>query len=400
VALVRRPSAALLAVGILIVAANLRAAATSVGPMIHQIRDSTGLSAAGAGALLTLPALCFGLLAPVAPLLAGRLGVARAIGVALAALVTGLLIRPTGGLAPLYLGTALAAAGIAVGNVLLPVVVKRDFPHRIGLMGGLATTALVGVAALAAGVTVPLARGLGLSWRGGLAVWAIPAAIALVAWSPQLAGGSERATAAPRRARPRALARDRLAWQVTLFFGLTSCGFYAMVSWLPSIFQSHGISSTEAGLLLATSMAMGLPAALVVPALATRRPDQRALAAGFSCVTLAGYLGLLLAPASGPWLWAVLVGLGQGACFPLALTLIVLRSADAAHTAGLSTLTQGVGYVIAAAGPLAAGALHDATGSWTPSLVLLVALIGPQIAVGLGAGRDLHVARLPALDAA
>jgi CP family cyanate transporter-like MFS transporter len=179
-----------------------------------------------------------------------------------------------------------------------------------------------------------------------------------------------------------------VTWHLTLFFAIQSWGFYATLAWLPSIFESHGIGSTSAGLLLGLSGAMAVPAALLVPTLAARWRDQGALAAGLTAITLFGYGGLLLAPASAPVLWALLIGLGQGACFPLALTMIVLRSGSAHLTAGLSTHVQCVGYLLSAAGPLTIGALHDATGSWTASLVVLIVVLAPQAATGFGAGRN------------
>jgi CP family cyanate transporter-like MFS transporter len=395
----RRPSRALLPLALLLVAANLRPAAASVGPLIHRIRDDSGLSSAEAGILVTLPALCFGALAPVAPVLARRLGLFHAVAAALTALLAGLLLRLLHPIAALYAGTALAGAGIASGNVLIPVIVKRSFSGSVGVMSGAYVTTLIASASVAAGATVPLTHALGLGWRGGLGLWALPAGLALAVWLTQLHRHEERSAPPASRAGTRALLRDPLAWQLAVFFGMQSCGFYSVLSWLPSIFQSHGVDSTRAGLLLGVCMIVGLPAALLVPTFAARIPRQGALAAGFSLVIFAGFLGLLLAPASGAWLWAVLIGIGQGACFPLALTLIVLRSADAVQTASLSTLVQTAGYLIAAAGPPVVGALHDATGSWSPAIVLLLALTAPQVAAGIGAGRNRHVAGARAADA-
>jgi CP family cyanate transporter-like MFS transporter len=186
----------------------------------------------------------------------------------------------------------------------------------------------------------------------------------------------------------REVTRNRLTWQLTVFFALQSWGFYATLAWLPSIFESHGIGSTSAGLLLGLCGIMAVPAALLVPALATRYRDQSALAVAVTAITLVGYGGLLLAPGSAAALWAIVIGIGQGAVFPLALTMIVLRTGSAALTAGLSTHVQCVGYLLAAAGPFVIGALHDATGSWTFSLVLLIVILVPQALTGAGAGRS------------
>jgi CP family cyanate transporter-like MFS transporter len=389
---------ALLAAGVVLAAVNLRPAAASIGPVLNRIQADTGLSSGWAGALATLPVLCFGLLAPLSPVLARRLGVHTSIAAAMVALVAGLLLRLVPGAGFLFAGTAVAGAAIAIGNVLLPVVIRRDFPHRTGTAMALYTTSLIGFAALAAGVTVPVADALGGGWRPGLAVWAIPAVVAAVAWLPTLVRRDPLVAADPPHSAAqtahtaRTLLRHPLAWQVTLFFALQSGGFYATLAWLPSIFRSHGASEAHAGLLLSLSMVVGLATALTVPGIAARHRDQRVLVIVSCAATAAGLLGILVAPMAAPYLWVVLLGLGQNATFPLALMMIVTRGGSVATTEGLSTLSQSVGYVLAALAPLAVGALHGATHSWTPTLILLLALIVPQMVVGLGAGRDRQLA--------
>ncbi|HEX4010090.1 MAG TPA: MFS transporter [Solirubrobacteraceae bacterium] len=381
---------ALLAAGVVLVAVNLRPAAASIGPVLNRIQAQAGLSSGWAGALTTLPVLCFGLLAPLAPVLARRVGLHTTIAGAMCALLAGMVLRLVPGVGFLFLGTAVAGAAIATGNVLVPVLVRRDFPERTGTAMALYTTSLIGFAALAAGVTVPLADALGGGWRPGLGVWAIPVALAALAWAPALARRAPRA-GGDRGAGPgaaRALLGNRLAWEVTLFFALQSGGFYATLAWLPSIFRSHGASESHAGLLLSLTMVVGLLTALTVPGLAARRSDQRGLIVASCVLTAAGFAGLLVAPMSAPYLWVVLLGLGQNAAFPLALMLIVLRGGSVATTEGLSTLAQSVGYVLAAFAPLAVGALHGLTDSWAPALILLLALVVPQLLTGLGAGRD------------
>ena len=391
-------SPALLAGGMILVAINLRPAAASVGPVLGRIQSGAGLSSGWAGVLTTLPVLCFGVLAPLAPVLARRRGVRTSIAAAMFALLAGILLRLIPGAGFLFFGTALAGAAIAIANVLVPVLVRRDFSERTGTAMAIYSTALIGFAALSAGVTVPLADALGGGWRPGLAVWAIPAAVAALAWVPALlrsdAPVRRRDDAAPAaQVRPaagsaRTLLREPLAWQVTLYFGLQAGGFYATLAWLPSIFRSHGASAAHAGLLLSLTMAVGLLTALVLPGIATRARDQRPLVAVTCGLTAAGLLGILLAPASASYLWAVLLGLGQNAAFPLALMLIVLRGGNVATTEGLSTLAQSVGYVLAALAPLAVGAIHGLARSWTPALILLLAMIGPQLVIGLLAGRN------------
>ena len=379
----------MLGVAMVLLAMNLRPAAAAVGPLIHRIRVDTGLSGTGAGLLAALPVLCFGALAPVAPMLARRLGTQLTLAGSLVLLTAGLAVRLAPGLGFLFGGTVLAGAAIALGNVLLPVLVRRNFPERTGLMTGLYTTALIGMAALAAAVAVPLANGLGGGWRPGLAIWAAPALAALVVWLFQLRRPAHDPgeTGAQPITGARPLLHDRVAWALTLFFGIQSAGFYATLAWLPSVFRSHGAGDAQAGVLLGVSLFVGVGAALTVPAVAARVRDQRALVVALTSCAALGWVGILIAPMSAPYLWAVLLGLGQNSLFPLALTLIVLRGGTVTSTAGLSTLVQSVGYLLAAFVPLGIGALHDGTGSWTVPVILLLALLLPQTLTGLAAGR-------------
>jgi MFS transporter, CP family, cyanate transporter len=385
-------SPALLAGGVILVAINLRPAAASIGPVLDRIQADTGLSSGWAGALATLPVLCFGLLAPLAPPLARRLGVHTTIAVALVVLVSGMVLRLVPGDVFLFAGTAVAGAAIATGNVLLPVIVRRDFPGRTGTAMALYTTSLIGFAALSAGTTVPLADALGGGWRPGLGIWAVPAAIGALAWLPALARRDAAARALGRNgARTptlRPLLRQPLAWQVTLFFAVQSGGFYATLAWLPDVFRSHGASDSRAGFLLSLSIVVGLLTSTTLPGLATRLRNQSWLVVVCTSVWAVGLIGLIAAPMSAPYLWAVLLGLGQNSTFPLALMLIVLRGGSLASTEGLSTLSQSVGYMLAAIFPLAVGALHGATGSWTGPLILLLALLVPQVGFGVAAGRN------------
>jgi MFS transporter, CP family, cyanate transporter len=387
---IQRPrSSVLLAIGMVLLATNMRPAAAAVGPLIGRIKSDTGLSATGAGALTTLPVLCFGALAPLTPVLTRRLGERSTAALALVVLLIGTLVRLVPGLGFLFLGTAVAGAAIAVGNVLLPVLVRGNFPHRMGLLTGMYTTGLIGSAALAAGVTVPVADALGGGWRPGLAIWAVPVAIALALWAPQLARRR------PIRADPgapltgaRSLLRDPVAWSVTLFFALQSAGFYATLAWLPSVFHSHGLSSSYSGFLLSLSLIFGLIPALTIPSLAARASHQRSFVLLFMGLIAIGWLGVILAPTTVPYLWVVVLGIGQNALFPLAMTLIVLRGGAVAATAALSTMVQTIGYLMAAAGPLAIGAVHDISGSWTPALIVLLGLLVPQTVIGLEAARN------------
>jgi MFS transporter, CP family, cyanate transporter len=391
-----RSSNAILLIGVVLVAINLRPAAASIGPLIGRIERDTGLSSGWASALTTLPVLCFGALAPLAPVLAKRFGVRSSIAGAMVVLLAGIAMRLLPGVAFLFIGTALAGSAIATGNVLVPVLVRRDFSGHTATVMALYSTALIGFAALAAGVSVPIADAFGGGWKGGLGIWAVPAAIAALVWAPWLLRRDRTAT----RARPdaddrvreripvKALFRRPLAWQVTVFFAVQSGGFYATLAWLPSIYESHGVSQAHAGLLLSLTMVVGLITALTVPGLAGRFVDQRPLVIACCALTAGGLAGVLLAPMAAPYLWTVLLGLGQNGAFPLALMLIVMRAGDVAYTEALSTMTQSIGYMLGALAPLAVGAIHGAANSWTPSLILLLALVVPELVVGLAAARN------------
>ena len=344
---------------IALTAANLRPALASVGPVLDDLGADLDLAPAGAALLTTLPVLCLGILAPAAPRLARHLGLERTLAVTLVVLLAGLLLRVAAGSGTLFTGTVAAAGAIAVANVLAPALVKRAFPRRTGTMMGIYTMCLTGSAAVAAGATVPLGELLGAGWRGALAVWAVPAVLALLVWVPLLRAGA-RPVGAASAAPATGLLCDPLAWQVTLRFGLQSLSFYAVLAWLPSIYRDAGYPAATAGLLLSLSTVVQAPVSLGIPSLASRMRDQRALVVGADLLIAAGFLGILLAPTAAPYLWVVVLGVGHGAAFALALLFTVLRTRTSAETAQLSAMAQTVGYAIAAGGPLLVGWLRAA----------------------------------------
>jgi MFS transporter, CP family, cyanate transporter len=382
-----------LAVAIVLASANLRPAVVSVGPVLEDIRVDLGLSGAAASVLTALPLLCFGAGALIAPRLGRRFGSDAVLLVVLGATTLGQVLRVVPGVVTLFGGTFLAGAAIALANVLIPAMVKREFPTRAGLMMGSYISVMVAGAAGAALLTVPLTAALGGgSWRAGLAAWAAPAGLAFAVWLVVAARRRRGRVADGRSVEvPASLARDRVAWQVTVFLGLQSFGFYAVLAWLPSLYRSYGVSPAAAGQLLAVVVILGVPTALVVPSLMTRSARQSGWAVGAVAVGGLGLLGLLLAPLAAPYLWVSLLGLGYGVSFPLGLTLAVLRSRTPAEAAQLSAMSQSVGYCLAAAGPLAFGLLHDVSGGWAlPVAFILVALV-PQAAAGLAAGKPVFV---------
>lgn len=383
---------ALLVVGILLLAANLRAALTSVAPLIGEIRADTGISNGVAGLLTALPLLAFGVLSLAAPRLARRLGTERALFASLILLAAGILLRSAGGVAVLFVGTAVLGAAIAAGNVLLPSLVKKEFPGRAGLMTSAYSTTMGIVATVAAGVSFPVAQLAGFGWRGSLALWALPALLAAVVWVPYLRGERPENAASARSSGVGSLWRSRLAWQVTLFMGLQSLAYYVTLTWLPEILQEEGMNAVRAGWMLALSQVVAIPTMFLAPVIAGRRPSQRGVVAVAVGLNGAGALGLLVFGDAVVALWVVLLGLGQGACFSLALTLFALRAPDSEHAAALSGMAQTGGYLLAAGGPSLFGVLRDVTGAWTVPLALLCAVVVCLMISGLGAARDAHVA--------
>lgn len=384
--LVRRPW--LLLLGLILVALNLRPALSSMAPLLSEVSRSLGLSAAQAGLLTTLPVLCLGLFAPLAPVLARRFGAERVVLGILLTLAGGIVLRSAFGQVGLFVGSILAGASIGVIGVLLPGIVKRDFAKQAGTMTGVYTMALCLGAAMAAGATVPLSEQLGHSWALGLGFWVVPALLAAVFWLPQV---GEKHGAHQVAYRVRGLLRDPLAWQVTLYMGLQSSLAYIVFGWLPSILIGRGLTPTQAGLVLSGSVIVQLISSLAAPWLATRGKDQRLAIVIVMLMVLGGLFGCLYAPLDGLWGWAILLGLGQGGSFSLALTLIVLRSRDAHVAANLSSMAQGFGYTLASLGPFAVGVVHDLTGGWN-ALGWIFGLLGlGAIIAGIGAGRTLYV---------
>jgi CP family cyanate transporter-like MFS transporter len=375
-------------VALLLLAVNLRAAISSVSPVLTDIQHQLGLNGAAMGVLTTLPVLCLGVFAAVAPSLARRYGPEMALTGALALITGGIVLRLVPTPAALFGGTALAGAGIAIGNVLMPYVIKHRFPHRIGLLTGLAMMVMSSGAALASGLAVPLDHAAG--WQTSLSVWAIPAVIAVAVWALLIIvrrlGKESPAGAVTPQVADGSLARSRLAWFVTGFMGMQSLMFYVLLSWLPAIMHDSGYSAGTAGAMLSTMMLLGIPTGLVMPMLAARVDDQRALVVAVMSVLALALGGLLLVPGAG-WFWVVLLGLGVGSAFPLAFTIITLRSPTPGVAARLSGMAQTLGYLLAGAGPLVFRLLHDATDGWQVPLVLLLGWVLVETFVALRAAR-------------
>jgi MFS transporter, CP family, cyanate transporter len=384
-----RAEKVLVVVGIVVLAFNLRPAAVSVGPVLHELTHGLGMSPTTAGVLTTLPVLAFAAFGALAPGLARGVGLHRVTLVALVAVVAGLGVRPQTSSVPLFLLLSLLAlAGMATANVLLPSLVKLHFPRRVGLMTSVYTTSLAVGLTCASVLTVPIADAFG-SWRWGLLAWAATALVAALPWI-----GLLRHDKVPDNQTPtitlRAVARTRLGWAMAAFFGLQSLQAYSVFGWFAQVYRDAGFSPGRAGLLLGVITAMSIPLSFWLPAWAARMRNQGWLIAGLIACYPIGYAGLILAPVGGAWAWAVLVGIAA-AVFPVVLTLIGLRARTSEGTAALSGFTQSVGYLIAALGPFGMGLLYDVTGGWTVPLLALIALTVPQLVAGLIAARPSYI---------
>jgi MFS transporter, CP family, cyanate transporter len=375
----------LLVAAIVVVALNQRPAVVGVAPVLTELRADTGLTSTLAGLLTTLPVLCFGAFAPVAPRLARRIGLETAVAASLVLLAVGIALRLLTPVALLYAGSLVAGAAIAIANVLMPAYVKREFARPGAVMGVYSASLNLGAAA-AAGLTVPIGVALGADWRVALASWLVLAVAALVLWLP--VAGVRGTRAVPEESGSWSLLRAPLARQVTAFLGLQSVQFYSIAAWLPTLLADAGVPVGEGGFLLAVSNVTGAAGALLAPAVAGRMRAQRPLVVVVLAAYVIGLGGLLLTPSTGTFGWVAVFGVAQGGGFALALTLIVLRSATPLVAARLGGVAQCVGYLVAAAGPVLLGALHDATDGWHWPMVLLLVLLLPMGWVGWGASRD------------
>ena len=376
---------ALLAVAVVLTALNLRPAITGVGPMLAEMRADLGTSVVWAGVLTTLPTLCFAGAGLAAPLLARRAGVGAAIAIALTALAAGLVLRVLDGPAVVLGGTLVATAGIALINVLIPVVIKDSFPVRIGVMTGVYTASLQGGGALGSAVTPQLGDAFG-GWRPALGAWAVVAVVALLAWILAARGTGRAPRHADAADAGRSLLRNRLAWIVTIFFGLQAFYAYAAMGWFPQVLMDAGVPRDQAGLLFGLVSLIAVPISLVVAPMAARQRGQGLWIITLGVFGFAGTTGLMLAPSWSPLVWSLLVGLGMSV-FSLALTVIALRARTGADTARLSGMAQGFGYLFAALGPFLFGLLHDVAGGWQVPLAMLLGLLLVQMVFGALAGR-------------
>ncbi|MCC3355947.1 CynX/NimT family MFS transporter [Bacillus sp. REN16] len=381
-----------LIIGIIFVAFNLRPAITSVGPIIDLIRTDLGISNGIAGFITTLPLISFAILSILAPKIGQSIGNELTIFLGLMVLCIGIITRSVGYTSTLFLGTLLIGVGVAIGNVLIPSIVKLHFPLKVGIITSIYTTAMNTFAAIGSGVSIPLVKGQSFGWRWALAFWVVLSVVAMIMWLPQLRNNFKPSASSSAQSSNRAMWRSSIAWQVTLFMGLQSFLFYCTVAWLPEILESHGMQLSMAGWMVSLMQLVGLPTTFIAPVIANRLKNQKLMVCIIGLVYFAGVMGLIFVQTNGLLILSIIcIGAAQGASISLALTMIGLRTKDSRQAANLSGMAQSIGYLLAAIGPTLVGFLFDFTLSWlTPLIIFSVVTILMTIA-GVGAGRNRYV---------
>lgn len=408
----------MLIIGISFIAANLRAPLTSVGPLVSLIRDSLDISNTLAGMITTLPLFAFALFSPLVPGMSRRFGTEVVLFWSVILLTIGILLRSWSGSFGLFLGTAILGLSISAGNVLIPSLIKKEFPRQVGVMTGVYSVSMNVFAALASGISIPLAVGLGLEWAGALKIWAVLSFVSIMLWIPQLRRKKQEISIVEEITNINITTdtfelheeideinivrepvinkvnmwKSPLAWQVTLYMGLQSMVFYCMVAWLPDILIQQGMNSSKAGWMLSLMQLALIPMTFVGSVLAGRKASQRSLVTVGSVCVIIGLLGLLLFGGSGfVFLWIIILGIGGGFTFSLSMMFFSLRTENADEAARLSGMAQSIGYLLAAFGPMFFGYLHDTTSNWAMPLIILIGIAGICLLTGLGASRDLYV---------
>lgn len=383
----------LLIIGIVFIASTMRSPITTVGPLISFIRDSLALQNVLAGLLTTIPLLAFALISPFVPKLARRYGLEKTLFLSLILLTGGIIFRSFGTISSLLLGTFLLGVAIAFANVLLPSLVKFHFPLQLGLLTGVYSVAMNLSAAIAVGVSVPLATNPALGWKGALGIWGLLALIALLVWIPQIIKpktifltskptGNQKQTS---------LWKSPLAWSITVFMGLQSLLFYTMSAWMSDMLISQGLSIERAGWMISLLQFAQLPIMFLIPILAGKVKDQRMIVAGTATLYVIGYGGVFMGNNALVPLWMILIGIAGAAAFGLAMMFFTLRTRTAHEAADLSGMAQSFGYLLAATGPVLFGFLHDLTAGWKVPIIIMLITASILLLAGLKAGKNEYV---------
>ncbi|MBU3174124.1 CynX/NimT family MFS transporter [Clostridium estertheticum] len=390
-----KPTKPFIILTIIFISFNLRAPITSVGSIINLIKGEFNLTSGMAGFITTLPLIAFAVFSPFVSKISSKFGYGLTMLGGLIFIILGELIRSYTNFFGLFAGTALIGMGIATGNVLIPSIIKLRFSKNVGVITSIYTTSMSVFAAIASGVSVPLAIGLKLGWENALAVWTLLTVITVFIWIPQLKESKITTNSQPimKNTKGTSIWKSPLAWWVTLFMGTQSLVFYCLVAWLPSIITSRGMSAEFAGMMTLLFQLVGLPATLIMPIIADKFDDQRIITTISSLIYLVGMILLLVSNSTVLIIVSlILIGIGMGGSISLAITFISLRSPNARKAAELSGMSQSAGYLIAAVGPFFIGFIFDRTASFTIPIVILILFIIMLIYFGLKVSKNAFVA--------
>lgn len=373
---------------IILAAFCLRIIITGVGPLLPEITANLGLTGRSSGLLTMLPLLAFAVVSPLAGKIGRRQGEGKTILIGLCLILLGTVLRSTLGVPGLFLGTAIVGIGTALGNVLLPAVVKAEYPTRVGQVTAYYTVAMVAAAAIGLALNVPLS-GTGLGWNGALLVWGIAVVITGLIWRKNASLRLSTSNPTETEGREKPIWKSGLAWCVTLYFGINSMIFYAVIGWLPTILQSAGMQSGTAGIVTSLYQVVSLAPSLLVPTLAGKCRDQRGWLMLGSVLNIIGIITLMSSTAAAAQVTAtIILGLANGCAFSMGLALMGFRARDAVEAARLSGFAQSVGYALAATGPMVVGWLHDLTPNWNIGLGYILFASVVALLAGQKAGRD------------
>lgn len=376
-------------IGILFISFNLRAPITAVGSIIELIQAEYALSNAAAGFITTLPLLAFSVVSPFVANISSKIGHAKTMMMGLLFILIGEVVRSYTGVVGLFIGTAVIGIGIAIGNVIIPAIIKRYFSEKIGVITSIYTSGMCIFAAVGAGISVPLAEGIDLGWKNALFAWFILTLVTIFIWTPQVAKGQAEERTAPKHEHKSSIWKSKLAWWVTLYMGTQSLLFYSLVAWLPTIVISKGMSDRFAGNMALMFQLLAIPATLLIPSLCDKYKDQRGLVAITCTIYAAGMLCFLLGHSPIAIVIAVLcMAIGMGGSISLSIAFISLRSPHPSRASELSGMSQSAGYLFAALGPIVTGLIFDLRSSWTIPLILFIVLIAFLAFCGTFAGRN------------
>ena len=385
----KKKDSLLILLGILFISFNLRAPITAVGSVVAMIKSDYHLTNAVAGFITTLPLIAFAVVSPFVSKISSRCGQSRTMMVGLLFILLGEFVRSYTGAIGLFIGTAIIGVGIAIGNVLIPAIIKKNFSDRVGMVTSIYTSGMCIYAAVGAGISVPLAKGMNLGWKNSLASWFILTILTILIWLPQTRKTEERGNVITIGNSSSSIWKSPLAWWVTLFMGIQSLLFYSQVAWLPTIVTSKGMTTSFAGNMALLFQLMAIPATLLIPTISDRFKDQKGLVLVTCIIYACGMTLFLLSNTSLMIVIAVvLLAIGMGGSISLSIAFISMRSPDSRRASELSGMSQSAGYLLAAVGPIMSGGIYDATGSWNIPIILFLALIALLAFTGLFAGSN------------